>query len=53
MVHPVVSVSALNKSGIEELKQTIIAAIPDNEDKFKLVGDLVSPGEHNCSCYTY
>lgn len=42
---PVVSVSALNKNGIEELKQKIIAVIPDNEDKFKLVGDLINPGD--------
>lgn len=42
---PVVSVSALNKSGIDELKQNIIDLIPDNEDKFKLVGDLISPGD--------
>lgn len=42
---PFVSVSALNKNGIEELKQNIINAIPDNEDKFKLVGDLISPGD--------
>ena len=41
----VVSVSALNKKGIEELKQKIINVIPDNEDKFKLVGDLISPGD--------
>jgi len=41
----VVSVSALNKSGIEELKQKIISSIPDDEDKFKLVGDLISPGD--------
>lgn len=42
---PVVLVSALNKIGIEELKQKIIDVIPDNEDKFKLVGDLISPGD--------
>lgn len=42
---PVVSVSAINKNGIEELKQKIIHEIPDNEDKFKLVGDLLSPGD--------
>ncbi|MDS0525424.1 [FeFe] hydrogenase H-cluster maturation GTPase HydF [Clostridium sp. SHJSY1] len=41
----VVSVSALNKIGIEELKRKIIELIPDNEDKFKLVGDLLSPGD--------
>ncbi|MEQ8198175.1 MAG: [FeFe] hydrogenase H-cluster maturation GTPase HydF [Clostridiaceae bacterium] len=42
---PAVSVSALNKNGIEELKQKIINIIPDNEDKFKLVGDLINPGD--------
>lgn len=42
---PAVSVSALNKNGIEELKQKIISIIPDNEDKFKLVGDLINPGD--------
>ena len=42
---PIASVSALNKIGIEELKQKIINLIPDNEDKFKLVGDLISPGD--------
>ncbi|MEQ8155325.1 MAG: [FeFe] hydrogenase H-cluster maturation GTPase HydF [Clostridiaceae bacterium] len=42
---PAVSVSALNKNGIEELKQKIINIIPDNEEKFKLVGDLINPGD--------
>ncbi|WP_143318555.1 [FeFe] hydrogenase H-cluster maturation GTPase HydF [Clostridium sp. HBUAS56017] len=42
---PVVSVSALNKSGIDNLKGKIIELLPDDEDKFKLVGDLLSPGD--------
>ena len=42
---PIALVSALNKIGIEELKQKIINLIPENEDKFKLVGDLISPGD--------
>ncbi|MFT8351446.1 [FeFe] hydrogenase H-cluster maturation GTPase HydF [Clostridium saccharoperbutylacetonicum] len=42
---PVVAVSALNKTGIDELKDKIISIIPEDEDKFKLVGDLISPGD--------
>ncbi|EHI98614.1 small GTP-binding protein [Clostridium sp. DL-VIII] len=42
---PIISTSALSKDGIDELKQKIIDIIPDDEDKFKLVGDLISPGD--------
>lgn len=42
---PVVAVSALKNQGIEELKKAIIAVIPEDEDKFKIVGDLISPGD--------
>jgi len=42
---PVVAVSALKKQGIKELKKAIISVIPENEDKFKLVGDLINPGD--------
>ncbi|MDD3224974.1 MAG: [FeFe] hydrogenase H-cluster maturation GTPase HydF [Clostridium sp.] len=38
-------VCALNKTGIEQVKKNIIAALPKDEDKFKLVGDLISPGD--------
>ncbi|ATW28967.1 [FeFe] hydrogenase H-cluster maturation GTPase HydF [Candidatus Formimonas warabiya] len=38
-------VSALNKKGIEELKRLIIQALPDEEDKFGIVGGLVSAGD--------
>ena len=41
----VVSVSALKKQGIKELKDAIIAVIPEDEDKFKIVGDLINPGD--------
>ena len=42
---PVVAVSALKKQGIKELKTSIISVIPDDEDKFKIVGDLINPGD--------
>ncbi|MDP4127221.1 MAG: [FeFe] hydrogenase H-cluster maturation GTPase HydF [Bacillota bacterium] len=42
---PVVAVSALKKQGIKELKSAIISVIPENEDTFKLVGDLINPGD--------
>ena len=42
---PVVAVSALMKKGIKALKSAIISVIPDNEDKFKLVGDLINSGD--------
>ncbi len=42
---PVVAVSALNRQGIKELKNAIISVIPEDEDKFKIVGDLISPGD--------
>jgi len=42
---PVVAVSALEKQGIKELKDTIISVIPEDDDKFKIVGDLLNPGD--------
>ena len=42
---PVVAVSALKKQGIKELKNAIISIIPEDEDKFKIVGDLINPGD--------
>ncbi|KGP75766.1 ATP-binding protein [Desulfosporosinus sp. Tol-M] len=41
----VVAVSALTKQGINELKNAIIAVIPEDQDKFKIVGDLINPGD--------
>ncbi|MDR3584036.1 MAG: [FeFe] hydrogenase H-cluster maturation GTPase HydF [Desulfosporosinus sp.] len=42
---PVVPVSALKMQGIKELKNAIISVIPEDEDKFKIVGDLINPGD--------
>jgi [FeFe] hydrogenase H-cluster maturation GTPase HydF len=42
---PVVAVSALKRQGIKELKNAIISVIPEDEDKFRIVGDLINPGD--------
>jgi [FeFe] hydrogenase H-cluster maturation GTPase HydF len=42
---PVIAVSALKKQGIKDLKSAIISVIPEEDDKFKLVGDLINPGD--------
>lgn len=41
----VIPVSAVEHQGIKELKKALIAAVPDEEDKFRIVGDLISPGD--------
>jgi [FeFe] hydrogenase H-cluster maturation GTPase HydF len=38
-------VSALKRQGIKELKNAIISVIPEDEDKFRIVGDLINPGD--------
>lgn len=42
---PSVSVSAVTKQGVKELKDKIISMIPEEEEKFKIIGDLISPGD--------
>ncbi|OAA83038.1 [FeFe] hydrogenase H-cluster maturation GTPase HydF [Clostridium ljungdahlii] len=42
---PIIKVSALKRKGILELKNQIIAAQPQSEDKFKIIGDLINPGD--------
>ena len=42
---PVVAVSALKQQGIKKLKKAIISVIPEDEDTFKIVGDLINPGD--------
>lgn len=42
---PSVKVSAINKKGIDELKNEIIKSLPEDEDKFRIVGDLINPGD--------
>ncbi|WP_379155121.1 [FeFe] hydrogenase H-cluster maturation GTPase HydF [Paenibacillus sp. sgz5001063] len=41
----VIPVSALQQQGISKLMKALIAAVPDTEDKFRIIGDLVSPGD--------
>ena len=40
-----VAFSALDGRGIPELKRSIVAALPLEEERFRLVGDLVAPGD--------
>ena len=42
---PVVAASGITGEGIDNLKQTLIHILPDEEDKFHLVGDLLSPSD--------
>jgi len=42
---PFVPVSAITKQGVKELKDKIISVIPLEEEKFKILGDLISPGD--------
>lgn len=37
--------SAKNKIGINEIKNELIKLAPEDEDKFKILGDLISPGD--------
>ncbi|MEF2968734.1 [FeFe] hydrogenase H-cluster maturation GTPase HydF [Paenibacillus sp. M1] len=40
-----VAFSAMEGSGVNDLKQAIIAALPHDEERFRIVGDLISPGD--------
>lgn len=42
---PATAVSAVTKKGIKELKEKIIEALPEDEEKFKIIGDLINPGD--------
>ena len=42
---PVHLVSALEKKGINELKETIGSTLKIEEEKFRIVGDLINPGD--------
>ena len=41
----VIEASSLTKQGIKEFKAELVSLVPNNEDMFKIVGDLVSPGD--------
>ncbi|SMC21437.1 [FeFe] hydrogenase H-cluster maturation GTPase HydF [Clostridium acidisoli DSM 12555] len=40
-----IRVSVKNNIGIKEIKENLIKSCPNEEDKFKIVGDLISPGD--------
>lgn len=40
-----ISVSAVTKTGIHELKEMIAKQVPEEEDKFQIVGDLLNPSD--------
>ncbi|QAT39635.1 [FeFe] hydrogenase H-cluster maturation GTPase HydF [Clostridium sp. JN-9] len=42
---PVAAVSAIENKGIKELKDKIISILLGTDDKFKIVGDLINPGD--------
>ncbi len=42
---PLLTVSAHTGEGIRELKEALGKAVPTEEDKFKIVGDLIRPGD--------
>lgn len=41
----VILASAKNKIGIKDIKNELIKLSPEDEDKFKIVGDLINPGD--------
>ncbi|MHC1683321.1 MAG: [FeFe] hydrogenase H-cluster maturation GTPase HydF [Clostridiaceae bacterium] len=41
----VILASAKEKIGIKEIKNELIKLSPEDEDKFKIVGDLINPGD--------
>jgi len=42
---PVYSVSALTLDGVEELKLALAKTVPEEADKFQIVGDLLAPSD--------
>lgn len=42
---PFVPVSTQTGAGVETLKEHLAKSAPNDEDKFKIVGDLISPGD--------
>ena len=38
-------VSSTTKAGVEDLKLALARIVPDDDDKFRIVGDLLSPGD--------
>lgn len=42
---PFVLASSINKEGIDDIKKMLIKHAPTDDDKFKIVGDLINPGD--------
>ena len=42
---PFVLASSITNQGIDDIKQMLIKHAPTDEDKFKIVGDLIKPGD--------
>lgn len=42
---PFVLASSINNQGIDDIKKMLIKHAPTDEDKFKIVGDLIKPGD--------
>lgn len=41
----IIKASASKNIGIDDIKTELIKSIPEEEDKFRIVGDLISPGD--------
>lgn len=41
----VLPVSAATGTGIQSLKKAIASSLPEDEDKFRIIGDLIQPGD--------
>ncbi|PKM94045.1 MAG: [FeFe] hydrogenase H-cluster maturation GTPase HydF [Firmicutes bacterium HGW-Firmicutes-1] len=42
---PLIQVSAITKKGIHKLKEKMALLVPEEQDKFCIVGDLIRPGD--------
>jgi [FeFe] hydrogenase H-cluster maturation GTPase HydF len=42
---PIIPVSAATGKGITSLKKAIASSLPEDEDKFRIIGDLIQPGD--------
>lgn len=42
---PVLAVSSVTKDGVEELRLALAKVVPEEADKFQIVGDLLSPSD--------
>ncbi len=43
--HAVIQVSAAKKTGVDLIKQGLIKKLPEEEDKFSIIGDILRPGD--------